>query len=222
MKTAQQSESFHVAALLALAGGALDAYTYLCRGGVFANAETGNIVLLGVCLAGGNWRGALRYLAPVASFALGVLAAEQIKGICRDKAGRLHWRHMALGAEIALLLMASFVPTGELDPLVNILVAFVCALQVETFRKVRGNAFASTMCTGNLRSGTESLYQAARDGDRRAAERGACYYGVIACFIAGAALSGALCPRFPQRAILLAAAFQTAAFVQMIRLDRRA
>ena len=33
----QPSDTFAVAALLALAGGFLDAYTYLCRGGVFAN-----------------------------------------------------------------------------------------------------------------------------------------------------------------------------------------
>ena len=37
-------------ALLAAAGGLLDAYTYLSRGGVFANAETGNMVLFGICL----------------------------------------------------------------------------------------------------------------------------------------------------------------------------
>jgi uncharacterized protein DUF1275 len=34
--------------LLAGAGGFLDAYTFVGRGGVFANAQTGNIVLLGV------------------------------------------------------------------------------------------------------------------------------------------------------------------------------
>ena len=219
--SAQRSESFGVAALLALAGGALDAYTYLCRGGVFANAETGNIVLLGVYLARGEWTAALRYLAPVLAFAMGVLAAERIKSRRRDKAGRLHWRHAALGAEIALLVLASLIPLGEPDPLVNVLVAFVCALQVETFRKVRGNAFASTMCTGNLRSGTEALYQAAENGDPRAAEKSRYYYGVILFFIAGAALSGLAAGYFPQHAILLAAGFQAAAFARMIRLDEK-
>ena len=50
----QRSESFRAAAVLALAGGFLDAYTYLCRGQVFANAQTGNMVLLAVRLAEGN------------------------------------------------------------------------------------------------------------------------------------------------------------------------
>ena len=37
------SESFRLAAVLALVGGFLDAYTYICRGQVFSNAQTGNI-----------------------------------------------------------------------------------------------------------------------------------------------------------------------------------
>lgn len=45
------SESFRLAAVLALVGGFLDAYTYICRGQVFSNAQTGNIVLVGLALA---------------------------------------------------------------------------------------------------------------------------------------------------------------------------
>ena len=45
-------ETFRVAAVLALVGGFLDIYTYLLRGGVFANAQTGNIVLLAANLSG--------------------------------------------------------------------------------------------------------------------------------------------------------------------------
>ena len=49
MKTShhgQMSESFLTAVFLSLSGGLQDAYTYLFRGKVFANAQTGNIVLL--------------------------------------------------------------------------------------------------------------------------------------------------------------------------------
>ena len=71
----QMSESLLLGALLAVAGGFFDAYTYLCRGGVFANAQTGNIVLLGVNLAGREWLRSLTYLLPVLAFALGVVLA---------------------------------------------------------------------------------------------------------------------------------------------------
>ena len=49
------SETIRLGTLLALTGGFMDAYSYLVRGGVFANAETGNIVLMGINLAQGNW-----------------------------------------------------------------------------------------------------------------------------------------------------------------------
>ena len=48
----QMSETLFLGALLTVTGGFLDAYTYLCRGKVFANAQTGNIVLLGVGTVG--------------------------------------------------------------------------------------------------------------------------------------------------------------------------
>ena len=220
-KQFQRSESFLVSALLVAAGGLLDAYTYLSRGGVFANAETGNIVLLGLHLARGQWRAAGTYLLPILAFALGVLAAEFIREHHRS-GPRYHWRHTVLLAEIAVLCAVAFLPRGEWDPAANTLVAFVCALQVETFRKVRGNPFATTMCTGNLRSGTEAIYHALTGGKRTSVEKGLCYYAVIACFIAGAALGAWLTGLAPQRAVLGAAGFQLAAFGLMCQKGRQA
>ena len=207
-----------VGALLAAAGGLLDAYTYLSRGGVFANAETGSMVLFGICLIQGQWRRAAGYLLPILAFALGVLAAEFIREHHRS-GPRYHWRHTVLLAEIAVLCAVAFLPRGEWDPAANTLVAFVCALQVETFRKVRGNPFATTMCTGNLRSGTEAIYHALTGGKRTSVEKGLCYYAVIACFIAGAALGVLLTKLAPQRAVLGAAVLQLAAFGLMCRED---
>lgn len=40
-KQRQMSETFRLGALLTVVGGFLDTYTYLSRGGVFANAQTG-------------------------------------------------------------------------------------------------------------------------------------------------------------------------------------
>ena len=95
----QMSESFRLGAVLALTGGFLDAYTYLIRGGVFANAQTGNIVLLGVRLMEGDWGGAGHYLVPILAFAAGVLAAELIRGRFRG-AQALHWRQITVAAEL--------------------------------------------------------------------------------------------------------------------------
>ena len=109
----QMSESLVLGLLLALAGGFFDAYTYLCRGGVFANAETGNIVLLGAHLAEGDWEKALRYLLPIVAFAFGVLSAELVKRRFKSRQNRdinIHWRQIVVLGEMVLVTIAALLP----------------------------------------------------------------------------------------------------------------
>lgn len=205
--TVQTSEALRVGLVLAVTGGYLDAYTYLCRGHVFANAETGNMVLLGVNLAAGQWAAALKYLPPILAFFAGVLMAEwmRTRGKSAATKGRLHWRQRVLLAELAVLLAAAFAPLGGgWDMAVNIGVSFICALQVESFRRVHGQAYATTMCTGNLRSGTELLYHFLQKRDRRALRQSLRYYAVILAFIAGAACSALLAPPLGRWSVLVA------------------
>ena len=99
MKRYQMSESLPVGLLLAMAGGILDAYTYLNRGQVFATAETGNLVLLGVNLSQGRLDRVVYYLLPILSFAAGVLVTELLRRAMGPNAGRLHWRQPILLTE---------------------------------------------------------------------------------------------------------------------------
>ena len=80
---------------------------------------------------------------------------EQIRGKYQN-VQNIHWRQIVLLLEMILLFLVSFLPQS-LDMLANALVSFSCAMQVQTFRKVNGYAFASTMCIGNMRSGMEAL-----------------------------------------------------------------
>jgi len=50
----QTSETLRIGIFLTLSGGFQDAYSYLCRGKVFANAQTGNMLLLGIKLTKGE------------------------------------------------------------------------------------------------------------------------------------------------------------------------
>ena len=73
------SESVELGILLTLVGGFLDAYTFVGRGGVFANAQTGNVVLMGIEAATGEWEKAVLYAVPILAFIVGVVVAEMIK-----------------------------------------------------------------------------------------------------------------------------------------------
>ena len=77
MQSKQMSEAMITTAFLTVSSGLKDAYTYCCRGEVFANAQTGNIVLLGANLFSGRFGAALHYLLPILAFALGIFVAVQ-------------------------------------------------------------------------------------------------------------------------------------------------
>ena len=181
----QRSESFSVGALLTFAGGFLDAYTYVLRDGVFANAQTGNMVLLGLRFAEGRWQEGFHYLIPIFAFALGVLLALAIRRRYQHHPA-FHWRQLILAVECIVLFAIGFIPSGEWNPYVNIAVSFVCALQVESFRTVHGLSCATTMCTGNLRSGTELLFHYFTTKARASLQGAIKYYGIIVVFMIGA------------------------------------
>lgn len=166
----QTSETFLLSAILALSGGFQDAYTYNVRNGVFSNAQTGNVVLMSQHLMEGNWMRALHYLFPVLAFAFGVLVAERI-GHTYKNARKIHWRQIVVLIEILILLAVGFMPQ-KFNMAATMLVSFACAMQVQTFRKVNGYGYASTMCIGNLRSGTESLSVYIREHQKGAPEGG--------------------------------------------------
>lgn len=195
------SESFLIAGILSVSGGLQDAYTYMYRGKVFANAQTGNIVLLAQNLVDRNWQAALRYFSPLLFFALGVAMAECIR-MRYQKAQKIHWRQLVLVMEIVLLFAVGFFP-NDIDLLANAMVSFACAMQVQAFRKVNGYAFASTMCIGNLRSGMDSLCAWLVGGNTKAFGKAMHYFAIIFLFALGAGLGSLALAPMGSRAIWL-------------------
>lgn len=185
-------EAFSLAALLSFSGGLQDAYTYFARGKVFANAQTGNVVLLSQALLDGSNTPILPYLLPLGLFALGILTAEVLRHLLQHTR-RFHWHQAVLLLESALLLLSGLLPES-LHLLANGLVSFSCAMQVQTFRSVNGHAFASTMCIGNLRSGLEALFAYGSTKKNDALFRAAHYLGILICFVLGAGTGGLLVP----------------------------
>ena len=207
------SESFLIAGILSISGGLQDVYTYMYRGKVFANAQTGNIVLLAQNLVDRNWSVALRYFSPLLFFALGVAAAECIH-MRYQKAQRIHWRQLVLAIEILLLFAVGFFP-NEMDLLANAMVSFSCAMQVQSFRKVNGYAFASTMCIGNIRSGTDALCAFIRTRDKNTLRKSLCYWGIILLFAIGAGIGGYGITIFGMRTIWISCMLLLIGFLMM-------
>ncbi len=124
-------------------------------------------------------------MIPIVSFVVGILIAEYIrKKITTDH--WLHWRQIIVLFEFCVVLSTAFIPIGSMNGIVNVLVSFVCSMQVEAFRKVNGNAYATTMCTGNLRSASEHLFRSVVYKDRSALNKSIQYLGITLFFIFGA------------------------------------
>ena len=209
----QMSDKFRSAVFIILSGGFQDAYTYCCRGGVFANAQTGNIVLMSAALFRGEWGMVTKYLVPVLSFLMGIAVAELVH-IHYRRQERIHWRQIVLIEEIVLLFAVGFIPE-YLDPLANALVSFVCALQVQTFHKIHGQPYASTMCIGNMRSGMESLCAYLRSHDRETIIKSLTYFGVIGVFAAGAGIGSVLSLMIGRAAIWICCGLLSVSFSLM-------
>jgi uncharacterized membrane protein YoaK (UPF0700 family) len=201
-KKEKMSETYLVGTILAVVGGYLDVYTYISRGEVFANAQTGNIILFGIKLARGNFWQAFCYFLPIAAFILGVVLAESIRSLIVSK--HLHWKQIVIVIEILTLFIVAFIPAGRGDIIANVLVSFVSSLQIESFRKVAGNVYATTMCTGNLRSGSELLFQYVKTGNKEYLISGRKYFGIIVFFILGAVLGLIVTNYYGTKAVMFA------------------
>ena len=194
-------DSLPVAALLAASGGFLDAFTYVAHGHVFANAMTGNVVLLGVYAATGNWTQSWRHVPPILAFLLGVAAAQSI---------RLPQMHRwlpnpavaALSAEMAFLLAGGWLPDRFPSLPLVLGISFLAALQSSSFRLLEKWPYNSTMTTGNLRSLAELPFEALSPGRRAEALRRARLLGIVClAFLAGAVLGGICTLRLNNKAL---------------------
>ena len=211
----QMSDRMRTAAFIILSGGFQDADTYCGRGGVFANAQTGNIVLMSSNFFSGRFAAGIKYLVPIAAFLLGTAVAECVHRKWKYYRA-LHWRQIVLACEMAMLFAVGFLPQ-EANALANALVSFVCALQVQAFHKVRGHVYASTMCIGNMRSGVEALIGYFHGRDKAQRRRAATYFTVILLFALGAGVGCIAAKRFGEKAIWVCCGLLAVSFALMFQ-----
>lgn len=146
----KMKESLTIGALLALNSGFIDSYTFTFHDGRFASFQSGNMLQLGVNLAHGHWSHALIFLWPALAFLGGAILNQFIKRI--HYVNTWQWEEFAVLAEALGIFATVFlellhVPT----PLTLSLLAICMAIQADTFTKLHGMTYATTMFTGNLK-----------------------------------------------------------------------
>jgi uncharacterized membrane protein YoaK (UPF0700 family) len=185
-----RSESVAIALLLATVGGFLDAYTFVGHQ-VFANAQTGNVVLFGVESASRHWREAMLHLIPIGGFLVGIAVAETL-GRPRVRQWLRRPLRVALGAEIVILGVLATLPDSTPELIITVPIAFAAAIQFATFRILVDTPYSTLFATGNLRMLAVSAYQWIADRDIAGRQHAGRFAAVVGAFVVGAVL-GAIC-----------------------------
>lgn len=182
-------ESIGIGVLLAIVGGFLDAYTYVSRGGVFANAQTGNLVLIGVKVVQGQWTQGLPHIPPILAFMIGTALIEVFKKpILFQKLPIPNPARLVLFIEIVILVIVGTLPPGVPNMIVTVMIAFVASVQFSSFRKLANWSYNSAMITGNLRTATDTALLAIFQRDDEAVKKTIHFLSIIFSFLFGAVI----------------------------------
>jgi uncharacterized membrane protein YoaK (UPF0700 family) len=198
-----QTDTLASAILLATTGGMVDATVYVLHGNVFANAMTGNVILLGITAFSHDWFQAARHIVPICSFLAGVASSRLLRSRPGHRAAII-----ALILEMAILFVAGLLSSSFPDLVFIAGISFVCAFQVSTFRNVGRFSYNSTFITGNLRELTDGFINHFLDPDpgirRRELAKSRKLAAICLFFLIGALLGAREAPHIGNRTFWLA------------------
>jgi len=192
------------------AGGAMDAWVYLAHGHVFANAQSGNIVLMGVALAGGDVARAAAHLPSLLAFVAGLLVS-RLSGLLL-KRNRLNSRNVRLGLECVMLVALALSADRMPDQAVTACVGFIAGVQITSLSHIGSWSLNTGMTTGNLHAGVSALANALTGSSEEWPHAGAMFVLCFA-FAAGAAGGAWLTPLLDGATLVPVAALIAAAIV---------
>lgn len=129
-------------------GGFQNGYTYFARGNVFANLQTGNMILLVYTICFEQGARFMHFLIPLIAFGCGIFIATRHRLVHH---GKLKWQSHLLMVQSILFLVCMVLPSS-LDDLANALISFNAAMTISAFQHFKGIPMASTMMIGNFRA----------------------------------------------------------------------
>ena len=206
--------------LIAVAG-FWGAYTYLLRGGVFCNAQTGNVVLMGLALGHGEWSAALYYLIPISAYILGAFVSEFAPNPIKHRLF-IRWDTVLILVEIVTVLALGFIPESAPVQISQVAINFVASMQYNTFRQAEGIPMATTFATNHIRQigiGLAKEIQHRRTGNKAHREKLVKHSGMLLFFVVGAVVGTVFCRLFVGKAIWVTIIPLGVIFVTLLHAD---
>lgn len=199
-KNKQHSDSLIIAAILFFFGGFQNAYTYVNCGKVFANLQTGNLVLMAINLADRNFPLVVRYLVPLTSFWLGCFIGSIVDIKCKQNF-KIHWRTIVLGIELVCVIVAGLLPESY-DLASAAVITFNSALSLQGFKTVDNRSLPTTMMIGNMRRCIEHITRYALLHKKEDMKEFRLVISLLLIFLLGAIVSAKLSVHFGSKTIL--------------------
>ncbi|AJA81358.1 hypothetical protein ADT67_02000 [Levilactobacillus brevis] len=175
---------------LTMTAGALDAYSYLAHGAVFAGLQTGNLILLGTHLGQLQLSAIGRYLTAMVAFMVGTMLVRGLQHVFENRA--VNQPALVLWLELGLLVIVAGTTRVLPDMVITALLSLAAATELQEFRQIKGAPFTPLMMTGNFRTVAEALYDGIRYRDRAARQKAKDTLMLMGSFVVGAALVGLL------------------------------
>lgn len=217
-----ENERQWVFRVLMIVAGFYGGYAMLVRGGVFSNAQTGNLALCALALGKGQWQEAAYYVIPISAYLLGCLISELLtKSLKRN--GFMRWETLLILLEIVAAVIMGFIPATAPHQICQVIINVICAMQFTTFRQAEGISMATTFCTNHIRQiGISLAALFNRDAEKGEKLRIGGIHGVmVLCFMAGVAGAALACQLMQIRAIWFVLPLLLILFTDLLRAERK-
>lgn len=214
-----ECEKHWIFMILIFVGGFFGAYTYTVRGGIFCNAQTANIVLLGMALGNQEWMKIIYLISSLIAYLLGTMLSEILaKHVKRFKL--LRWDTIFIGIEIIIVAILAALPRSAPDQICQISLNFICSMQFNTFRASQGIPMATTFVTNHIRQIAVNIVRSIRDQNKNASIRWKRHFIMLMLFLLGAVFSAVMCIYFDVHALWFTIPFLIYAFIRLLIADR--
>ena len=198
------------------------AFTYLLRGNVFCNAQTGNVVLLGLAIGSGKIGEAIYYLIPISAYMTGAFLSEILPNPIKHRM-QIRWDTLLIGAEIVVVIALGFIPESFPVQISQVAINFIASMQFNTFRQAQGTPMATTFATNHIRQigialAKEIQHRNKEDKSHRIKLKK--HFFMLLYFILGAVIGTVFCNLIKGRAIWITAVPLIVLFCLMIVDDK--
>lgn len=181
--------------ILICIAGYFGAYTYVLRGNIFCNAQTGNIVLMGIAFGSGDFSEGVYYLIPISAYLMGAFISEILPNPIKHSLA-IRWDTLLIIVEIIVVIFLGFLPESAPVQISQIAINFIASMQYNTFRQAEGMPMATTFATNHIRQigvGLAKEFHRRHSGKKDHRPKLFQHSKMLLCFIFGAMIGAFFC-----------------------------